>query len=320
MELKHVNKLNIRTAAKRENIFRDIKSNPFSYLLLTPSLLYVFIFGYLTMPYMLIAFQRYNFKLGLLGSQWVGLQNFKFLTIGNTALNVTITTLKLNLLFIVFDTLFALFFAIVFNEVRSRLFVRVTQSMFIFPHFLSWVIVSYIVYSFFSSEYGIVNKLIASIGIDPVNWYSNAEPWTAILVVLRTWKDTGLKTVIYLASITAIDNTLYEASYIDGANRWQKIVHITIPLLMPTVIILTLLAVGKIFYGDFGMIYAIIRDNGILYPTTDVIDTYVFRSFRMLGDPSQAMAVGFLQSFIGFILVFGTNWITKRAYPDGAIY
>ncbi|MNW60407.1 putative multiple-sugar transport system permease YteP [compost metagenome] len=165
-----------------------------------------------------------------------------------------------------------------------------------------------------------MNKLLNQFGIAPVNWYTEQQAWPAILTIMHVWKGAGMSAVIYLATITGIDDTLYEAAEIDGASRWQMCMRITVPLMMPTVVILSLLSVGKIMYGDFGMIYALIGDNGTLYATTDIIDTYVFRSLRQIGNPSEAMAVGLFQSVVGFILVFGTNAITRKFFKDGALY
>jgi putative aldouronate transport system permease protein len=190
----------------------------------------------------------------------------------------------------------------------------------LFPHYLSWVVIGYMIYGIFSQEYGILNKMIQAMGGAPVSWYAKAEAWPAILVIMRIWKGSGMSAVIYLAAITGIDSGIYEAAEIDGASRWQQIMKITIPLLMPTVCILTLLSVGRIMYGDFGMIYAIVGDNGVLFPTTDIIDTYIFRALRQTGNPSQAMAISLFQSVIGFLLVFGTNKLVSKLFPDGALY
>jgi putative aldouronate transport system permease protein len=250
----------------------------------------------------------------------VGLKNFESFIQSTRSLQVVWNTIKLNFFFILFGTVVAVFFAIILNEIKGRGFKKASQSIFIFPNFLSWVIVSYIVMGLFSKELGLVNQILATFGIEPYNWYNNPKPWTWIVIGLRIWKGTGISSVIFLAAITAIDVTLYEAAYIDGASRFYRTIRITLPLIMPTVMTLTLLNIGKIFYGDFGMFYAIIRDNSLLYPTVDVIDTYIFRLFRRTGDPSQAMAVGLIQSALGFILVITTNAITRKYYGEGALF
>ena len=190
----------------------------------------------------------------------------------------------------------------------------------LFPNYLSWVVVSYILYSLLSTQYGLVNKGLGLFGAEPVNWYTEPGAWPAILVLMRIWKGAGMNAIIFLAAIMGIDGTVYEAAAIDGAGKWKQMTKITIPLIMPTVVIMTLLSLGKVMFGDFGMIYAIVGDNGTLYQTTDIIDTYIFRALRQVGDPAQAMAIGLFQSVIGFVMVFGTNWLTRRFYPDGALY
>ncbi|OMF07018.1 sugar ABC transporter permease [Paenibacillus sp. FSL H7-0331] len=301
-------------------MFSDIHKNGTSYLLVLPAMVYTFIFGYMTYPYMIIAFQRFNYTKGIFNSEWVGLENFEFFFRSYKALTVTFNTIFLNLLFIVFGTLMALVISLVLNELRKKLFVKISQSVMLFPHFISWIVVSYVLYAFFSMDMGLVNQMLNKLGIASVNWYTEPEVWPAILTVMHVWKGAGMSAVIYLATITGIDETLYEAAEIDGANRWQMCMRITLPLMMPTVVILTLLSIGKIMYGDFGMIYALVGDNGTLYSTTDIIDTYVFRSLRQIGDPSEAMAVGLFQSVVGFILVFGTNAITRKFFKEGALY
>lgn len=299
---------------------REISKNRYSYLLVLPAVLYVFLFSYATYPYLLIAFQRFNYQKGLWDSEWIGLENFRFFFNSHDAVRVTLNTIQLNVLFLIFVTLFSVGLALLFNEIRSRLFIKFAQTTMIFPSFLSWIIVSYMMYSMFTMDYGIINQAITAFGGEPVNWYSKASAWPAILVGMKIWKDAGMGSIIYLAALSGIDQALYESADIDGASRRQKMLRITLPLIAPTIAILTLLNLGKIFYGDFGMIYAIIGDNGVLYPTTDVIDTYVFRALRQVGDPSNAAAVGLFQSAVGLLLVFGANWITRRYFKEGALY
>jgi len=299
---------------------REMRANGSAYVIAVPAALYTLIFGYLTFPYLLIAFQKFNFRTGLLQSPWIGFDNFKFFFASPRAWEVTFNTVKLNFLFIVVGTFCAVVLAILFNELRVRWFARAAQSTILFPYFLSWVIVSYIVYGLFASDYGLINRLLDAFGWPAVDWYASPQYWTAILTGTAVWKDLGLSLVIYLAAIAGIDDSYYEAGSIDGATRWQLIRHITVPLLLPTVSILTLLALGRIMYGSFDMIYAIVKDNGLLYPAVDVIDTYVFRSLRTVGNPAQAMAVGLYQSVVGFLLVWGSNKIVKKINADHALF
>jgi len=302
------------------SFFRELRKNRYSYLLVLPAVAYVFIFSYATYPYLLIAFQRFNYQQGPFRSEWVGLDNFRFFFQSNDAVRVTWNTIQLNVLFMIAVTFFAVALALLFHEIRSRLFMRIAQTTMIFPSFLSWIIVSYMMYSLFTMDYGIINQLLQWFGAEPVNWYSTAKAWPSILVGMKVWKDAGMSSIIYLAAITGIDGSLYESADIDGASRWQKMTRITLPLIAPTIAILTLLNLGKIFYGDFGMIYAIIGDNGVLYPTTDVIDTYVFRALRQIGDPSNAAAVGLFQSAVGLLLVYLANRFTRTFFKEGALY
>lgn len=314
-----------RTDTKKDSFFRDVVKNKFSYLIALPAIIYVFLFNYMAYPYMLIAFQRYDYRNNsildiILKGKWVGIKNFKFFFSSQNAFLVTWNTMYLNILFIVTGTIMAVLLAILLNELRCKWFIKLTQSVMLFPSYISWIMVSYILISLFSTQYGIVNTLLREAGLPVVNWYTDAKIWPAILVVMKIWKGAGMSAIIFLASITGIDSSLYEAAAIDGAGRFQMIRRITLPLVMPTVVIMTLLSLGKIMYGDFGMIYALVGDNGTLYKTTDIIDTYIFRSMRQIGDMSQSTAIGLFQSGIGFVMVYGSNWLARKFYPDGALY
>ena len=305
---------------KKMNFFKDIRRNPFSYILVLPAIFYVLLFSYLSYPYMIIAFRKFDYQSGPWGGEFVGLQNFEFFFKSSSASTVIFNTLYLNFLFISFSTIAAVALALLFNEIHNRVYVRISQSVVLLPHFLSWVVVGFMLYSLFSMDYGYFNTFLESFGMKPVNWYTQKDLWPLILTVMRVWKGAGYSAVIYLATITGIDSSISEAAVIDGANRWQICKKITIPLLMPTVCILTIMAIGKIFYGDFGMIYALIGDNGVLYPTTDVIDTYIFRALRQSGDPAQAMAVSLFQSIMGCVCVILANRFTKKHFESGALF
>lgn len=316
---------NVRLRRKRVSLFRDISHNKFSYLIALPAIAYVFVFSYCAYPFILIAFQRFSYRNSSLWAiitkgEWVGFKNFEFFLNSQHAFRVTYNTIYLNLLFIVTGTVVSVLIALLLNELRSKRFVKSVQSAMLLPNYISWVVVSYILMSIFSSQYGILNKALISLGLQPVFWYNEPSVWPAILAVMRLWKGAGMSAVIFLAAIAGIDGTTYEAAQIDGANRVQLVAYVKLPLLMPTILIMTLLSVGKIMYGDFGMIYALVGDNGMLYKTTDIIDTYAFRALRQVGDPAQAMAIGLFQSAIGFVMVFGSNWMVRRFYPDGALY
>jgi putative aldouronate transport system permease protein len=304
---------------KKVGFFGELKRNWALYLLVLPAALYTFIYGYVTLPYMIIAFQKYSFRTGLL-SPFIGLRNFMYFFNSSWAWIVTRNTILLNLLFIISGTICAVGLALLLNEIREKLYLRITQTTMLLPFFISWVIVSYILEALLSTDSGLINNLLGNWGITPISFYSESRYWYVILILVRIWKVVGYSSIIYLAVITGIDEEIYEASHIDGATRLQRILYITIPLLLPTVTILTLMDIGRIFYGDFGMFYAIIRDNGSLMPMAEVIDTYVFRIFKYTGDPGIAMAVGMYQSVVGFILVFGSNALARKFYPEGSLF
>ena len=304
---------------KRVNPFVELWQKKFLYLLVLPAVLYTFIFSYCTLPYMAIAFEKFNYKTGI-GSPFVGLQNFEYFFKSSWAWTVTRNTLVINILFLIVGTVCAVLLAIVLNEVKAKKFLKVSQSMMLFPYFISWVIVSYMLQGILGTDTGLINNLIVAAGGERINFYSTPGYWYPILLILNIWKNTGYSTIVYLAAITGIDEGLYEAAYIDGASRFKRVIHITLPLLAPTICIMVLMSVGRIFYGDFGMLYAIIRDNSALMPLAEVIDTYVYRTFKNTGDPSLSMAIGLYQSVVGFILVFTANWVVRKKFPDGALF
>lgn len=304
---------------RRVNPFRELWRNKFLYLLALPAVLYTFVYCYMSLPYMVIAFEDFNYKTGI-ASPFVGMRNFEYFFTSSWAWTITRNTLVINILFLIAGTICAVLLAIVLNEVRAKKFLKVSQSAMLFPFFISWVIVSYMLQGILGTDNGLINNIIVSLGGEKVNFYSNPDYWYPILLVLNIWKTTGYNAIIYLAAITGIDEGLYEAAYIDGATRMKRIRYITLPLLMPTICIMTLMSVGRIFYGDFGMMYAIIRDNSSLMPIAEVIDTYVYRTFKNTGDPSLSMAIGLYQSIVGFILVFTSNWIVRRKFPEGALF
>ncbi len=300
-------------------VLQELWYNKFLYILALPAIAYTFIYGYMSLPYLVIAFQKYDFRKGLF-SDFIGFKNFEFFFSSSWAWIVTRNTIVLNFLFIIIGSACAIGLALLLNEVKGKKFLKVTQSSMLLPFFISWVIVSYMLYGVLNTESGLLNSIIVSLGGEKISFYTNPDYWYPILIILRIWKGVGYTSIIYLATITGIDEGLYEAAYIDGANRVKRIIHITLPLIFPTVCILTLMDIGRIFFGDFGMFYAIIRDNGSLMPIAEVIDTYVFRSFKVTGDPGVSTAIGLYQSVVGFILVFGTNRLANKYYPEGALF
>lgn len=304
----------------RSSKLRQIANNPFLYVMAVPGLLFFLIFSYLPIYGITIAFKDYNFSKGITGSEWVGFRNFDYFFTSDDFWIVLRNTLGLNLLFIVFTTITAVLIALMFNEIRNKYFKRISQSLIFLPYFMSWIVVGMIVQSLFGGEEPMINAWLQGMGMEPVNWMFESKLWPAILTVIRVWQGAGYLSIIFLAAITGIPEDIYEAALIDGASKLQTMLRITLPLLVPTIMIMTLLSVGKIFNGDFAMIYAIIGDNSMLYPTTDVIDTFVFRSMRQLHDFGMSSAVGLFQSVMGLLFVLGANWVTRRVSKESALF
>ncbi|MGI2293656.1 ABC transporter permease [Paenibacillus sp. GXUN7292] len=302
--------------AKRWRIF---KKNKALLLLTIPGVLYLLVMAYLPMGGIVIAFKDYNYVDGIFGSKWIGLKNFEFLFLSQDAWRITRNTLMMNGLFIVFTTIFAILVALTMNEIRSRFLNRFIQSTLFLPYLLSWVIVSYLVYAMLTTK-GFLNSVLLSLDLAPVNWYMEPRFWPYILTIAMVWKVTGYNSIIYLASIIGINPEYFEAAKLDGANKFQQIRYITMPFLIPVITILTLLSIGKIFYADFGLFYSVTRDLGHLYPATDVIDTYVFRMLRTVGDVGMASAAGFYQAVVGFVLVLVFNFIVRKIDKDNALF
>jgi putative aldouronate transport system permease protein len=289
------------------------------WLLALPGVAFFLVFSYAPMVGIIVAFKNYNVTQGVLGSPWNGVDNFKFFLESGDAKQILFNTLFLNSLFLVGTTVASVVLAIMLNEIWLRYLRRFLQSAIFLPYFISPIVVSLMLQSFLQGiggQGGLVNEWAHSFGLPEVNWYSTPGVWPWILLALKVWQTAGYLSIIYLAAITSISDEIYEAGRVDGASSARMAWHVTLPLLVPTIIVLLLLNVGRIFQGDFAMIYAIIGDNGTLFSTTDVIDTYVFRSLRTLADFGMTAAVGLLQSVVGLILVSITLLIARR-YSKG---
>lgn len=305
------------------NFGREIYRNKALYSMIIPGAIVLLLFNYFPLFGILVAFKNFNFQDGILGSPWASpfFGNFEYLFTTNTsALKVTFNTLFLNALFIIFGVLFQVGLALVFNEIKGKYFKKVTQSLMFLPHFISWIVVGIIAYNLLNFDNGAINSFLTIIGKEKVDWYTSANIWPIIIVLFNVWKATGYGMVIYLSTLSGIDTSYYEAAQIDGASKLQQIKAITIPLLMPTIITLVLLQIGRIMNADFGMFYSIVGDNAALYPTVDVIDTFVFRSLRIDGDIGMASAAGFYQSVISFVIIMICNKLSSKYNPDGALF
>lgn len=285
-----------------------------------PGIILLFIFAYLPMFGLVIAFKDYRFAEGILGSAWVGFENFRFLFGTDAAWRITRNTVVMNSIFIIVNTTASLLIALLLNEVFMSKLTKYYQTLLFFPYFISWVIASYFVFAFLNSNTGVLNQWVTSLGFDQISWYRSPQYWPAVLTLANLWNGVGFGSIIYLAGMLGIDPMLFEAARIDGASKWQQIRHITLPMILPLIIILTLLAIGRIFNADFGLFYFLPRDTPMLYSTTDVIDTFVYRSLLQLGDIGMAAAAGFYQSVVGFVLVIFANWIVRRINADLALY
>lgn len=296
------------------------KDIPLIFLAL-PGVIYLIINNYIPMFGLFIAFKDINYAKGIFGSDWCGLDNFKFLFRTNDAFIMVRNTLLYNLAFITIGTFLAVCVAILFSEMGANIFAKLYQAGMVFPNLVSMVIVAYITYAFLNSSSGFINmSLLKALGHEGISWYSKPEYWPFILIIVYIWKSVGYSSIIYIANIAGIDKGIYEAAKIDGAGKFKQITNITIPMLRPTIIIMTLMAVGKIFNSDFGLFYQVPMNSGTLFPTTQTIDTYVYRALMENNDVGMSAAAGFLQSIVGFILVVTANLTVRHLDPENALF
>ena len=299
------------------------------YTLCAIPVILVFIFSYLPMFGIVIAFKNYNFRDGIWGSPWVGLQNFEFFFKSDVFVQLVRNTLGNNFLFIIFGIASSILVAILLFELKSRTATKIFQTILITPNFMSWVIVAYMVLAILNQNAGYLNQILGHFGITgadgkPIDWYSKPNAWPIILTIVTVWKSVGMDSVVYYASLMGIDTSLFEAAEIDGANKFQRTIHIVLPSLVPLIVILTILKLGNIFRADFGLFYSVTQDgaSGNLYSTTNVIDTYTFRAFKEGTGNSygQSAAVTLLQSIVGMILVITTNALSKKVDKDLGLF
>ncbi len=290
-------------------------------LLAAPGLLYFLINNYLPMAGIFIAFKDVNYAKGIFGSDWVGFDNFKFLFQTSDAWIMTRNTLLYNLAFIVLGTMLSIAIAILMSELLKSVWSRMFQSGLVLPNLISMVVLSYIVFAFLNADSGFINNsILKPLGIPEINWYSEAKYWPYLLVFIQLWKTAGYGSIVYIAFISGIDKSIYEAAKIDGAGKLKQIRMITLPLLKPTIIILTLMSIGRIFNSDFGLFYQVPMNAGALYSTTQTIDTYVYRALMQVNDIGMSAAAGLYQSIVGFVLVMVANAIVKKVNPENALF
>ena len=311
------------TAYKNKNgvsgFFRELIRNRTLYLMILPAFAFVIIFNYAPIYGLQLAFKKFNFQLGIMGSPWVGLDNFMSYFRSIFFAQTTLNTLYLNFLFITFGMVSQVLVAILLNEVTRRQ-QKVFQTAMFFPYFISWIVISFFVTALLSERYGMINNIIIAFGGKRISWFTMPRYWRVILSIAHIWKGLGYGSVIYLAKIIGIDQEIYESAKIDGANKFQEICYITLPMLRPTMILLLLIAIGGVFRGDFGMIWALTGENKTLLSVTEVIDTYVYRMMRLTGNHGVAAAVGLYQSIMGFGLVMLSNYLVRRYDSDLALF
>ena len=291
------------------------------YLMMLPGIIYLFINNYMPMSGLVLAFKKYNVRDGIFGSPWVGLENFKYLFETKDAWIITRNTILYNLTFIVLSTVCSIAVAVFLNDVISKRCKKLYQTAILLPYMISMVVVAYLANAFLASDTGFINNYILEpLGIKPISFYSETIYWPFILVFVNLWKGVGYSCILYLANLGGIDPGYYEAAALDGASRWQRFTKITLPCLKPTIITLTILSIGKMFYSDFGLFYQVPMQSGALFDVTQTIDTYVFYGLMKNGNIGMSAAAGFYQSIVGFILVLGTNAIVRKLSKENAMF
>ncbi|RED54412.1 ABC transporter permease [Cohnella lupini] len=296
-----------------------IKRNAGLSMLALPGFVLIIIFNYVPLYGLLLPFKTYRYNLGIWNSPWAGLDNFGYLFHGDALYRVLRNTILYNMTFIVLGTTLSVIIALLLYEL-SRRFVKAYQTILFIPYFISWVVAGFAFRSLFDMEYGVINRLLVSLDREPILWYSDPKYWPYIIVIAAVWKGLGYSSVIYYAALMGIDSEYYDAAKIDGASKIRRAFSISVPMIKPIIIMLVILQIGSICYSDFGLFYNVTLNSSLLYKTTDVIDTFVYRSLIDLGDIGMASAAGFFQSIVGFCLVLITNTIVKKINPDNSLF
>jgi putative aldouronate transport system permease protein len=290
------------------------------YFMALPLVIVVLIFSYIPMIGLVLAFKNYDFSQGVFGSAWVGFKNFEFFFKSGVAIRLIRNTVGLNFLFMIAVQILSITTALFLNEIFEYRIAKIYQSVFFFPHFISWVIVGFFSYAALNSNNGIINNLLSSINLPQVNWYASPALWPAILTFIATWKGLGYFSIIYLAGIVSISPEYYEALRVDGGKKWQEMWYITLPFLKPLIYINVFLSLGRVFYANFDFFYNVVRNTSLIMSTTDVMDTYIVRTLTVTGDFNMASAAGLFQGVCGFILVVTANWIVSKIDNENTIF
>ncbi|MFC5470603.1 ABC transporter permease [Cohnella suwonensis] len=310
----------VRVNGGGNGFVQELLKNKVMYLMFLPIAAYFIVFNYYPMAGIVVAFKDFNYREGMFGSPWVGWQNFDYFFHSGKAWIVTRNTFLYNVVFLAAYTVFSIGVAVMIAEMTGKLFKKTAQTLMFLPYFLSWVAVAAIVYNLFNYEFGVVNTLLKSLGMEAIDIYSNVNYWYFILPFFYVWKWVGFGSILYLSAIMGIDSSIYEAAKIDGANIFQRIRRLTLPLLKPTTIILVLLGIGRIMRGEFDMFYQLIGNNGLLMDATDIIDTLVFRSLVLSPDFGMASAGGLYQSVLCFVIILLANGIVKKYDREHALF
>lgn len=309
------------TAKASVSVGKRLKKYLPLYILAIPSIAYLIINNYMPMSGLILAFKDFSFAKGMWESPWNGLGNFSYLFGSKWAGIMFRNTILYNVAFLVLGNIFAILVAILLNEITSKKAQQVYQTVILIPHLMSMVIVGYLVFAFLSGTNGFVNKsILEPLGFEGVSWYTEKGAWPVILTIVYLWKSFGFQSIVYFATLVGFDRSLYEAAVVDGASTWQQIRKITLPLLKPTVIILVIMSLGRMFASDFGLFYQVPQDSGMLYETTTTIDTFVYRALMQDNDVGRSLAAGFLQSVLGFAVVLVSNGIVRKVEAESALF
>ncbi len=303
-----------------QDFLKEVKKNWVLFLMLVPAIAYFIIFSYVIMPGAYVAFVNYNPNKGIFGSDFVGFKNFEFLIRNGDLVRITKNTLLYNGVFLLMSHLIQIVLAVMLSEIMNKIFKKISQSVILLPHFISYVVVGVFAYNFFNFDNGFINSLLVNMGLERISFYSTPGVWKYIIVFFYIWKTTGYGMIVYMAAITGISSEIYEACYIDGASRFQRIRYVTLPLLKPTFILLVLFGLGGILRGSFDLFYNLIGTNSLLYGQTDIIDTYVYRSLVGSFNFASSAAVGLYQSVFGLIFVMVINLIVRKVEPESALF
>ena len=305
---------------KSNGFLAEFKKNKPLFVMILPAVVLTVVMAYLPMSGLILAFKNYRFDLGVFGSDWNGIENFRYLFESGTGWLITKNTIVYNLVNLITSQLLAILIAIFISEINKKFFKKISQSLIFLPYFISWVIVGTFVFAIFNYETGLLNSIIKALGGDPVNVYEMPGIWPVIIACFNSWKWCGYNSVIYIAAIVGVDAEIYEAASVDGANIFQRIRNITLPSIRATIITMLLLNVGRILRGDFEMFYQIVGQNGQLFNATDVIDTYVFRSLLQNSNLGMSAAASLYQSVLCFVIIIVVNRIVIKVDESNALF